>query len=74
MRIRIILSALLFAALSGAAHAADAQGGLKIGITLHPYYSFVTNIVGDRAEVIPLINAESNPHGYSPYCNYKRSK
>ena len=39
---------------------------LRIGITLHPYYSFVTNIVGDLAEVIPLIDANANPHGYSP--------
>jgi zinc transport system substrate-binding protein len=39
---------------------------LKVGITLHPYYSFVANIVGDRAEVIPLIDADANPHGYAP--------
>src|SRR6478752_6719444 len=39
---------------------------LKVGITLHPYYSFVANIVGDRADVIPLIGAEANPHGYAP--------
>ena len=42
---------------------------LRIGITLHPYYSFVTNIVGDLAEVVPLIEADSNPHGYSPQPN-----
>jgi len=45
--------------------AADAAK-LKVGITLHPYYSFVANIVGDRAEVIPLIDADANPHGYAP--------
>src|SRR5690606_3167373 len=39
---------------------------LRVGITLHPYYSFVANIVKDRAEVIPLIDAEANPHGYAP--------
>jgi zinc transport system substrate-binding protein len=39
---------------------------LKVGITLHPYYSFVANIVGDRAEVVPLIGADANPHGYTP--------
>jgi zinc transport system substrate-binding protein len=39
---------------------------LKIGITLHPYYSFVANIVGDRAKIIPLIAADANPHGYAP--------
>lgn len=40
--------------------------GLKVGITLHPYYSFVAKIVGDRAEVVPLIAADANPHGYAP--------
>jgi zinc transport system substrate-binding protein len=39
---------------------------LRIGITLHPYFSFVANIVGDRAEVVPLIDADANPHGYTP--------
>jgi zinc transport system substrate-binding protein len=48
-----------------AAGSADAAM-LRIGITLHPYYSFVANIVGDRAEIIPLIDADANPHGYAP--------
>lgn len=39
---------------------------LRIGVTLHPYYSYVTNIVGDRAEVVPLIPAGFNPHAYEP--------
>lgn len=33
------------------------QEKLKIGITLLPYYSFVANIVKDRAEVIPIVKA-----------------
>ncbi|WP_258622669.1 metal ABC transporter solute-binding protein, Zn/Mn family [Pseudomonas sp. B21-048] len=33
---------------------------------MHPYYSFVANIVGDRAEVVALIPAEANPHNYQP--------
>lgn len=37
---------------------------LVIGVSLHPYYSFVKNIVGDKAEVVPLISKNSNPHGY----------
>lgn len=37
---------------------------LKVGITLHPYYSYVSNIVGDRAEIIPLVDAGFNPHSY----------
>jgi zinc transport system substrate-binding protein len=37
---------------------------LKIGVSLLPYYSFTKNVVGDCAEVIPLIEANSNVHGY----------
>ncbi|MEM7564035.1 MAG: zinc ABC transporter substrate-binding protein [Pseudomonadota bacterium] len=37
---------------------------LNIGITLHPYYSYVKNIVQNRAQVIPLIEAGFNPHAY----------
>ncbi len=39
---------------------------LRIGVTLHPYYSFVTNIVEDLAEVVPIIPAGANSHGYRP--------
>ena len=43
------------------------QEKLKIGITLLPYYSFVKNIVKDRAEVIPVVKAESfDSHTYQP--------
>jgi zinc transport system substrate-binding protein len=49
---------------AGSAWAASA--GLRIGVTLHPYYSFVKNIVGDRAEVVPLIGQGFNPHNYRP--------
>ena len=37
---------------------------LTIGVSLHPYYSFARNIVGDKAAVVPLIDPNSNPHGY----------
>ena len=69
MTLRIVVSAVLLTcllALGCAADAADAGERLQIGITLHPYYSFAVNIVGDRADVIPLIDAEANPHGYTP--------
>ena len=66
MTIRIVVSALLLAFTLGVGHAAEAAERLQIGITLHPYYSFAVNIVGDRADVIPLIDAEANPHGYTP--------
>lgn len=57
--------AVLLCLSSGTTFAA-APAKLKIGITLHPYYSFVANIVGDKAEVVPLIDAEANPHNYQP--------
>jgi zinc transport system substrate-binding protein len=44
----------------------SAHARLNIGVTLHPYYSFVANIVQDRADVVPLIAASYNPHGYKP--------
>lgn len=58
-------AALALAAASLMAGAVAAEP-LRIGITLHPYYSFVANIVGDRAEIVPLIDANANPHGYMP--------
>jgi len=50
--------------LSVLSFAASAEGPLKIGITLHPYYSYVANIVGDRAQLLPLIESGFNPHSY----------
>lgn len=40
------------------------ENKITVGITLHPYYSYVKNIVGDRAKVLPLIEAGFNPHAY----------
>jgi zinc transport system substrate-binding protein len=37
---------------------------LRIGVSLLPYYSFTKNVVGDRADVVPLVEANSNVHGY----------
>ncbi|MGA1858875.1 zinc ABC transporter substrate-binding protein [Azospirillum sp. 11R-A] len=48
------------------AGAAGAANRKRFGITLHPYYSYVANIVGDRAEVVPIIPAGFNPHAYEP--------
>ncbi|MFK3774279.1 metal ABC transporter substrate-binding protein [Pseudomonas sp. NPDC089406] len=58
--------ALLLAATLPALALADNGKPLRIGITLHPYYSYVSNIVGDKAEVVPLIPAGFNPHAYEP--------
>ncbi|RRD56748.1 ABC transporter substrate-binding protein [Comamonadaceae bacterium OH2545_COT-014] len=49
-----------------AARAARADQTMRVGITLHPYFSFVSHIVGDRAQVLPLIDAGFNPHAYEP--------
>ncbi len=45
---------------------ANAQAKLKIAVTLHPYYSWVKNIAGERADVFPLLPAGSDPHSYQP--------
>jgi zinc transport system substrate-binding protein len=58
----VAVAALALAAFASPAHAKT----LKIGITLHPYYSFVANIVGDHAQIVPLIDPDANPHGYAP--------
>lgn len=66
---RRLLAAVLIclgaAVLPGLVNAAEGKR-LRIGITLHPYYSYVSNIVGDKAEVVPLIPAGFNPHAYEP--------
>ncbi len=60
----LLSSAVLFSTLAQA----DFKNGEKVtvGITLHPYYSFVSNIVGDKADIVPLIGAGYNPHNYNP--------
>ena len=43
------------------------QEKLKVGITLLPYYSFVANIVKDKAEVIPVVRLDQyDSHSYQP--------
>lgn len=37
---------------------------LVVGITLHPYYSYTAQVVGDRATLLPLIASGFNPHNY----------
>ncbi|PIE68838.1 MAG: ABC transporter substrate-binding protein [Deltaproteobacteria bacterium] len=55
----------LLVSLTAAAHGA-ATSRKTIGVTLQPYYSFATNIVGNAADVVPLIDAGFNPHNYRP--------
>lgn len=61
-----LVRALLLIGCALAAFGAQAEGKLRVGVTLHPYYSFVANVVGDRAEIVPLIDAGYNPHNYTP--------
>lgn len=54
------------AMVAGFARNAGAAVPLRFGVTLHPYYSYVANIVGDHAEVVPIIPSGFNPHAYEP--------
>ena len=63
--LRLLLVGLM-ASLFATHASSDEAKRLRIGITLHPYYSYVSNIVGDKAEVVPLIPAGFNPHAYEP--------
>lgn len=64
---RALLAGAMALSLSAAQSATPAAARkLKIGVTLHPYYSYVANIVGDKAEVVPLIPVGFNPHAYEP--------
>ncbi|MGF1804361.1 zinc ABC transporter substrate-binding protein [Aliivibrio sifiae] len=51
------------------ASAMSATKPLVIGITLQPYYSYVKAVVGDKAEILPLVDAGFNPHNYLPQPN-----
>lgn len=51
---------------TGFARDAGATVRPRFGVTLHPYYSYVANIVGDRAELVPIIPSGFNPHAYEP--------
>ena len=46
-----VLTIFLFAVFSIFSFGADK---LKVGVTLQPYYSFVTNIAGDKVDVFPV--------------------
>ena len=72
MRI-ITLFVLLWASLSSMfANAADYkidENKLTVGITLQPYYSYVKAVVGDKVNILPLVDAGFNPHNYLPQPN-----
>ncbi len=39
---------------------------LRIGVTLHAYYSWAANIVGDAADIVPVLPVGADPHSYQP--------
>ncbi|MCI5208264.1 MAG: ABC transporter substrate-binding protein [Candidatus Electrothrix sp. ATG2] len=48
------------------AYGQENQCRLNIGASLHPYYSWAKNIVGDQANVTSVIPPGSDPHAYQP--------
>jgi zinc transport system substrate-binding protein len=68
-RWRAVLAALIaWAALGGFDAVLAAQTPLKIGVTLHPYYSWTRNVVGDLKgyEVRPILPGEIDAGDYQP--------
>ena len=61
--LRIALATVLVLAIASAATAADKP---RIGVTLHPYYSWVAAIAGDAVEIVPVIPEGADPHSYQP--------
>ncbi|MEL6185035.1 MAG: zinc ABC transporter substrate-binding protein [Myxococcota bacterium] len=55
-----VLAALLWSA--------DSQGAERprVGVTLHPYFSWLSTIAGDTVEVVPVLPAGIDPHTYQP--------
>lgn len=60
---RSLLAASLALPFARPAHAADT---IRIGVTLHPYYSWVANVAGDAGAPVPLVPVGFNPHAYEP--------
>jgi zinc transport system substrate-binding protein len=66
LRARILAAAvLLTGAAAGLARAAAAP--LRVGVTLHPYYSWTANVAGDTGvEVVPVLPGEVDAGDYQP--------
>jgi zinc transport system substrate-binding protein len=68
-RVTVVMSAVVLAILSGSAAAfAQPKPTLKIGVTLHPYFSWTKNVVGDLSgyEVRPILPGEIDAGDYQP--------
>ena len=62
---KTLFLSLLLLVISSASYAQK----LTIGITLQPYFSYVKAVVGDKADVIALVDEGFNPHNYQPQAN-----
>ena len=63
---RTVLS-LVFAFLLPACAAIAGDAPLTVGVTLHPYYSWTKNVVGDTGvEVVPILPGEVDAGDYQP--------
>ncbi|MCI5136262.1 MAG: hypothetical protein D3920_14625, partial [Candidatus Electrothrix sp. AW2] len=60
----VLLFCLLFSSMQVSAQ--EKKCHLDIGASLHPYYSWAKNIVGDQANVTSIIPPGSDPHSYQP--------
>ncbi|PTP40076.1 metal ABC transporter solute-binding protein, Zn/Mn family [Vibrio splendidus] len=72
MRIMTLLMSLLAVLMTPNALAKEYKidsDKLTIGITLQPYYSYVKAVVGDKVNILPLVDAGFNPHNYLPQPN-----
>lgn len=65
-KIRLLFPVLFFLMAFSVSYAQDETCHLNIGVSLHPYYSWVKNIVGDTANVSTLIPPGADPHTYQP--------
>lgn len=63
-RISAALAALILSQMPQQAGATPCD--LSIGVSLHPYYSWVKHIVGEAAEVTTLVPPDVDPHTYQP--------
>jgi zinc transport system substrate-binding protein len=66
--VAVLLVAVLGSVASATAAPAGSQPVLKVGVTLHPYYSWTRNVVGDLPgfEVLPILPGEIDAGDYQP--------
>jgi zinc transport system substrate-binding protein len=64
MLVFCLVCCLVFSAMQASAQEKECH--LNIGASLHPYYSWAKNIVGDQANVTSIIPPGSDPHSYQP--------